>query len=182
MQYYISNLKEDHCPPGIFNMLASMNLVFQYLGEGIFNFSTPLTSHQEIQLKQKLFRYGCELQKDTRPHLIAKMKLIISEMKFLEERNCNYNFSYFLSTELGYHYNYLANIFAGSTGINIRKYLIQKKIERIKYLIIHEEKNLTYIAALLKYKSVSHLSNQFKKITGYSPSTFKNQYNKKEAL
>ena len=163
-------------------MLGSMNLIFQYLGEGIFNFSILLTSQQEIQLKQKLCKYGCELQKDTRPHLIAKMKLIISEMKFLEERNCNYNFSYFLSTELGYHYNYLANVFACSEGINIRKYLIQKKVERIKHLMLSEDKNLTHIAAILKYKSVSHLSNQFKKITGYSPSTFKHQFDKKNLV
>ncbi len=156
-----------------------MKLGFQYLGEGIFEFSTLLSFEQEIRLKEKLVRHGFTLEKDTRLHLIAKMKLIISEMKFLEEKNCNYNFSYFLSTALGYHYNYLANIFANSEGTNLRQYLIVKKVERVKFLLIKENKNLTNIAAILKYKSVSHLSNQFKKITGHSPSTFKQQHHKK---
>ncbi|MFS8083714.1 MAG: helix-turn-helix domain-containing protein [Ginsengibacter sp.] len=157
-----------------------MNLGFQYLGEGIFDVSNSLTIQEEKILKEKLFRNGYEVQKGTKLHLVAKMKLIISEMKYLEEKNCNYNFSYFLSSQLGYHYNYLANIFASSEGTNIQQYRIQKKVEKIKYLMIIENKNLAYIADILKYKSISHLSNQFKKVTGYSPSTFKHQHNKKE--
>jgi len=89
------------------------------------------------------------------------------------------NYSAYLSKKLQYDYTYLANLFSESEGIPIQKFIIAQKIERVKELIVNDELNLTEIASKLHYSSVAHLSNQFKKVTGYSPSQFKQLKNKR---
>lgn len=105
--------------------------------------------------------------------LIEKIKISISEMISGSEKPIRTNFSNYLSQRLRYNYTYLANIFSKGQGITIEHYIILSKIERAKELIILGKLNLTEISYLLHYSSVAHLSNQFKKVTGSSPSAFK---------
>jgi AraC-like DNA-binding protein len=120
-----------------------------------------------------LHQTGLELMNDKKALLIEKIKKIIIEMVHYVDELPKTNFSDYLSEKLNYDYTYLANLFSEVQGITIEKFIISHKIERVKELIIYDELNLTEIAWLMHYSSVAHLSNQFKKITGLTPSHFK---------
>jgi AraC-like DNA-binding protein len=120
-----------------------------------------------------LLRSGLELMDDKKAVLIEKIKNAIIEMVHYKDELLKVNFSDFLSEKLNYDYTYLANLFSETQGTTIEKFIIAHKIERVKELIIYDEFNLTEIAWMMHYSSVAHLSNQFKKITGLTPSHFK---------
>ena len=130
-------------------------------------------------LKLALGRYGFELLEDKKSILIEKIKNIIVEMVHYSEEPLIVNFSNFLSEKLNYDYNYLSNLFSEVKGITIEHYIIAHKIERAKELLVYDQLSLTEIAEKLHYSSVAHLSNQFKKVTGLTPSFFKNMKHKK---
>ena len=130
-------------------------------------------------LKLALGRYGFELLEDKKSILIEKIKNIIVEMVHYSEEPQMINFSSFLSEKLNYDYNYLSNLFSEVKGITIEHYIIAHKIERAKELLVYDQLSLTEIAEKLHYSSVAHLSNQFKKVTGLTPSFFKNMKHKK---
>lgn len=133
----------------------------------------PLSPDQHQQLKAVLMATGYELIDDSKAILIDKiMNVIIHTIHFSEERPIG-NFSDYLSQELEYNYTYLSNLFAEVTGSTIERCLIAHKIEKVKELILYDELSLTEIAATLRYSSVSHLSSQFKKVTGLTPTFFK---------
>src|SRR5688500_9880953 len=125
------------------------------------------------ELKSALERFGFELLEDKKSILIEKIKNIIVEMVHYSEEPQILNFSSYLSEKLNYDYNYLSNLFSEVKGITIEHYIIAHKIERAKELLIYNELTLTEIADKLHYSSVVHLSNQFKKVTGLTPSFFK---------
>lgn len=110
---------------------------------------------------------------DKRAILIEKIKNIIIEMVHHTEESIKVNFSDFLSEKLYYNYTYLANLFSEVQGTTIEQYIIANKVERIKELIIYGELNITEIAWKMNYSSVAHLSSQFKKVTGLSPTHFR---------
>ncbi len=116
---------------------------------------------------------------DKKAVLIERIRNIIIEMVHYSKELPKTNFSDFLSEKLNYDYTYLANLFSEVQGTTIEKFIIAHKIERVKELIIYDELNLTEIAWLMHYSSVAHLSNQFKKITGLTPSHFKQLKNKR---
>lgn len=134
---------------------------------------------QKIELEKNLNRYGLELLDDKRNILIEKIKAIIIEMVHYSEDMPKVNYSDYISEKLGYDYTYLANTFSEVKGITIQQYIINHKIERVKELLVYEDLNLSEISYKLHYSSVAHLSNQFKKITGLTPSFFKNLKKKK---
>jgi AraC-like DNA-binding protein len=105
--------------------------------------------------------------------LIEKIRTVIIEMIHSSDEQVKVNFSDFLSKKLGYDYTYMSNLFSEIQGITIEKFIISHKIERVKELIIYDELTLTEIAWQMHYSSVSHLSNQFKKTTGLTPSHFR---------
>jgi AraC-like DNA-binding protein len=121
------------------------------------------------------------LMDDKKSVLIEKIKDVVIEMVHYEDELPRVNFSDYLTEKLGYNYTYLANLFSETEGTTIEHFIIMHKIERVKELIIYDELNLTEIAWKLHYSSVSHLSNQFKKITGLTPSFFKSLKNKKRS-
>lgn len=133
-----------------------------------------MTNEQNIKLKAELLKSGLELIDDKRAILIDKIKNVIIELIHYEDELPKTNFSDYLSEKLNYDYTYLANLFSEVTGTTIEHFMIAHKIERVKELLIYDELTLTEISYRLNYSSVAHLSNQFKKVTGLTPSFFKN--------
>ncbi len=131
-------------------------------------------SDKQLQMiKVAMQKCGLELIDNKRSILIQKIKNVVIEMVHYSDCDLKINFSNYLSSELNLNYTYLANIFSETEGITIEHYMILHKIKRVKELIGNDELNLTEISWKLNYSSVAHLSNQFKKITGITPSAFK---------
>ena len=140
-----------------------------------------LDESQRAQIKTALLKSGLELMTDKRAILIEKRKNSIVEMIHYNDELPKINFSDFISKKLNYDYTYLANLFSETEGTTIEQFILRHKIERVKEFIIYDELSLTEIAAKLHYSSVSHLSNQFKKLTGLTPSFFKSLKNKRRS-
>jgi AraC-like DNA-binding protein len=159
--------------------LRKLKLHFVVVDLGEVDIMENITEEQRFQLKLELFNSGLELMDDKRAMLIEKIKNVIIEMVHYSEETIKINFSDFLSNKLNHDYTYLANLFSEVQGTTIEQFIIVHKIERIKELIIYGELNITEIAWKMNYSSVAHLSNQFKKVTGLSPSHFKQMKDKR---
>ena len=133
-----------------------------------------ISKEQEDQLNNNLKMAGLELMDDKKSILVEKIKMIIVELVHYTDDQIKINLSDHLSQKLNYNYTYLANLFAEIKGTTIEKFYLTHKIEKVKELLVYNELNLTEIAYKLHYSSVAHLSNQFKKMTGLTPSHFKN--------
>jgi len=138
-----------------------------------------ISKEQHDQFKEALLKSGLELLDDKKSVLIQKIKNVIIELIHYSEEPLAINFSDHLSQKLNHNYTYLANLFSEVQGITIEKFIIAHKIERVKELLVYNELNLTEIAYLMHYSSVAHLSAQFKKVTGLTPSHFKQLRNKR---
>lgn len=138
-----------------------------------------ITPEQRQQLKIALAHSGLELMDDKKAILIEKIKNVIVEMIHYADDRPKTNFSDFLAEKLEYDYTYLANLFSEVTGVTIEHFIIAHKIEKVKELLLYDELNLTQISYKLNYSSVAHLSNQFKKVTGLTPTFFKKLKRKK---
>ena len=132
-----------------------------------------ISAEQRDQFKLALLKSGLELMDDKKSILIQKIKNVIIELIHYSEEPLTINFSDHLSQKLNHNYTYLANLFSEVQGTTIEKFIISHKIERVKELLVYNELNLTEIAYLMHYSSVGHLSAQFKKVTGLTPSHFK---------
>jgi len=140
---------------------------------GMVEILGEMTAQKRELLKGNLLRSGLELLDDKKSILIERIKNLIVESIHHSDRLPKLNFSDYLSEKLKYDYTYLSNIFSEVKGTTIQQFIIINKIERVKELLLYDELNLTEIAFKLHYSSVAHLSNQFKKVTGLSPSFFK---------
>lgn len=125
------------------------------------------------ELVNSLHALGFELIDDKRGRIIEQIRTVIIELVHQRDNDSKLNLSGVLSDKLGYEYNYLSNLFSEVEGTTIEKYVIAQKIERVKELLVYDELTLSQIAAQLNYSSVAYLSNQFKKVTGLTPSHFK---------
>jgi YesN/AraC family two-component response regulator len=134
-----------------------------------------LTAGQQRQFGQMLEESGLEVVADKKSILIQKIKNAVISVVHYSEEPLAQNLSIYLSTRLDYDYTYLSNLFSEELGITIEKFYISHKIERVKELLLYDELSITQIAFKLHYKGVAHLSNQFKKVTGITPSRFKKQ-------
>ena len=160
--------------------LKKLNLHY-IVDMGSVDIMENITSEQREQIRVALLQSGLELMDDKKAVLIEKIKNVIIEMVHYTDELPKTNFSEFLSEKLNHDYTYLANLFSEVEGTTIEKFIISHKIERVKELIIYDELNLTEIAWMMHYSSVAHLSNQFKKVTGLSPSHFKQLKNKRRS-
>lgn len=133
----------------------------------------PISVIQMKYLKIALNKAGLELMDDKKNILIERIKTAILDMINYSEHPLKINFSDFLSHKLNLDYTYLANVFSEAQGVTIEQYVIANKIRRVKELICDNDLNLTQISWKLHYSSVAHLSTQFKKVTGITPSHFK---------
>ena len=130
-------------------------------------------------LNLALLAFGLEIMEDKKSILVEKIKNIIVELIHYSDEKPIVNFSSYLSEKLNYDYHYLSNLFSEVKGITIEHYIIAHKIELAKELLLYNELTLTEIAAKLHYSNVAHLSTQFKKVTGLTPSFFKQMKHKR---
>lgn len=169
------------CKMAVKEELKKMGLHFVLVELGEVDIMEDLTLEQREELKATLLATGLELMDDKRSILIEKIKNAVIEMVHHSDEIIKTNFSEHLSEKLKYDYTYLANLFSEVQGTTIAQFLISHKVERIKELIIYDELNISEIAWKMNYSSVAHLSNQFKKVTGLSPSHFKQLKDKRRS-
>ncbi len=153
--------------------LEKLGLDFTTIELGMVETKDYLTNQQRQELKSNLAMSGLELMNDKKSILINKIKNVIIEMIHYRDEVPKVNYSEYISEKLGYDYTYLSNLFSEVDGITIQHFIIKHKIERAKELILYDELTLTEISFMLHYSSVAHLSNQFKKVTGQTPSFYK---------
>ena len=165
MKVQIKNMVTNHCIQTVRAELNRMGLKFNYLELGEVDLMNELSTKEYQEFKLDLFKSGFELIENKASVLVEKIKNMIIQLVHNSEEEINIKFSEYLSAKLNYDYNYLSNLFSASEGISIRHFIILHKVERIKELISYNELSISEIAWKLHYSSVSHLSNQFKKIT-----------------
>jgi len=179
LRLYIKYMVSIRCKMVVKEAFKELGLHYVTVNLGEVNVLEEITPKQRDKLRVILLRSKLELIDDKRAILIESIKNVIIEMVHYADDLPKTNFSDYLSKKLDYNYTYLANIFSETQGTTIEHFIIMHKIERVKELIIYDELNLSEIAYKLHYSSVSHLSHQFKKITGLTPTYFKTLKNKK---
>jgi AraC-like DNA-binding protein len=140
---------------------------------GVIEIAETLNEEQREELRKALQKSGLELIDDKKGILINKIRNVIVEMIHFSDELPKENYSDYISRKLNYDYTYLANIFSEVKGITIQQYIIDHKIEKIKELILYDDASLSEISYKMNYSSAAHLSSQFKKATGLTPSFFK---------
>jgi AraC-like DNA-binding protein len=173
MKFYIKNMVCIRCKMIVKQELKRLSFHYIKVELGEVEIIEDVSAAQMMLFKSNLLKYGLELLDDKKSILIEKIKKVIVELIHYADEPTKENFSDYLSEKLNYDYTYMANLFSEVVGINIEHYIIMHKIERVKELLVYDELSLTEIADKLHYSSVAHLSNQFKKITGLTPSYFK---------
>ena len=163
----------NRCKMAVKEELKKLGLHFIVVDLGEVEIMENISMNQREQLKKALLDSGLELMDDKKSMLIEKIKNVIIEMVHHSTENIKVNFSDYLSEKMNHDYTYLSNLFSEVQGTTIEQFIISHKTERIKELIIYGELNITEIAWKMNYSSVAHLSSQFKKVTGLSPSHFK---------
>ncbi|MBW8324411.1 MAG: AraC family transcriptional regulator [Prolixibacteraceae bacterium] len=171
----------NRCKIAVKQELKKLGLHFIVVDLGEVEIMENLSPDKRELVRTALSDVGFELIDDKRAVLIERIKNTVIEMVHHSNELIKTNFSVFLSEKLNHDYTYLANLFSEVQGTTIEQFIISHKIERIKELIIYGEENITEIAWRMNYSSVAHLSNQFKKATGLSPSHFKQLKDKRRS-
>ncbi len=153
--------------------LKKLGIMHAIVDLGTVEVDGDITQEQHDLLKVNLLKSGLELLDDKRSILIERIKNVVVEMIHYSDELPKVNYSDYISDKLGYDYTYLSNVFSEAKGITLQQFIIMHRIEKVKELLIYDELNLTEISYRLQYSSVAHLSNQFKKVTGLSPSFYK---------
>ncbi len=160
--------------------LDHLGIDYAFLGGNEVELKSSIPAGLFCQLKENLASFGISIVDNQKDLLVQKIKDAILEMIYSEENPPVSKTSVYLSEKLNLSYGHLTNLFSEETLTTLENYIILQKIERAKDLIIHGEYNLTEIADKLNYSSVAHLSNQFKKTTGLTPSAFQRIVNKRK--
>lgn len=171
----------NRCKIAVKEELRNLGLHFIVVDLGEVEIMENISMEQRMHLKANLLNSGLELMDDKKAMLIEKIKNVIIEMVHHSDEIIKVNFSDYLSEKLNHDYTYLSNLFSEVQGTTIEQFIISHKTERIKELIIYGEHNITEIAWKMGYSSVAHLSSQFKKVTGLSPSHFKQLKDKRRS-
>ena len=182
MKLHIKYMVSIRCKMVVKAELKKLGLGHGTVDLGEVNVIGTITHKQREQLRAALLKSGLELMDDHNAILVERIKNAIVEMVHYEEEIPKKKHSVYISEKLNNNYTALANLFSESTGVTIEHFIQLHKIERIKELIIYDELNLTEIAFKLGYSSVAHLSSQFKKVTGLTPSFFKSLKHKKRSV
>lgn len=179
MKLYVKYMVSHRCKLMVKSELEKLKLHFTTVDLGVIETIEDITPEQREQLKINLKKSGLELLDDKKSVLVDGIKTAINEMIHYNDDEPKVNYSDYISEKLHHDYTYLANIFAEVKGVTIQHYIILNKIEKIKELILYEDLTLTEIAARMYYSSIGHLSNQFKKITGHTPSFYQEIANRR---
>lgn len=170
---FIKNMVCNRCVMAVQNELDRLGLIPQNITLGEVTLEKEPTVDERAKLENALDALGFELIDDKKSRVIEKIKNVIIELVHYQNNDAKVNLSDLLSDKLRHDYNYLSNLFSEVEGTTIEKYFIAQKIEKVKELLVYDELSLSEIAYRLNYSSVAYLSNQFKKVTGLSPSHFK---------
>lgn len=173
MKLHIKNMVSDRCKMLVKAELKKLRLHYILVDLGEVELMETLTAEQLAQLNDELQKSGLSLINDHKSILIEQIKNTIIELVHYTDKQIKINFSDFLSQKLNYDYTYLANLFSENQGISIEHFLLTHRIEKVKELLVYDEMNITEIAYKLHFSSTAHLSNQFKKMTGLTPSGYK---------
>ena len=170
---FITNMVCDRCIMVVQNELEKLGLDAKNIKLGEVILSKEITSLEKENLSKTLEPLGFEVIDDKKGRIIEKIKNIIIDLVHHQDSDVKTNLSDVLSDKLHHDYNYLSNMFSEVEGTTIEKYFIAQKVEKVKEVLVYDELSLSEIANRLNYSSVAYLSNQFKKVTGLTPSHFK---------
>ena len=173
MKLYIKYMVSLRCKMVVHQELERLGIKNAVVDLGTVELLENISTEQRQILKGNLLKTGLEVLDDKKSILIEKIKNAVIEMIHYSDALPKENFSDYISEKLGYDYTYLANTFSEVKGMTLQHFIIINKVEKVKELLLYDELNLTEISYKLNYSSVAHLSNQFKKITGLSPSFYK---------
>jgi AraC-like DNA-binding protein len=173
MKLYIKYMVSLRCKLIVKEELQKLGISAVAIDLGVVDLHQDITAEQRNHLRENLLKWGLMLLDDSKSVLIERIKNVITELIHYSDELPTQNYSEYISEKLNYDYTYLSNIFSEVKGITIQQFIILNKIERVKELLLYDELNLTEISYKLHYSSVAHLSNQFKKVTGLTPSYFK---------
>lgn len=179
MKLYIKNMVCQRCQIAVKYELEKLGLHHTKVELGETEIMEDLAAEQWGVLSDSMKNIGLELLDDKKNILVERIKTLIIQLVHFNDEQIKTNLSDYLSEKLNHNYTYLSNLFSEVKGTTIEKFYLLNKIERAKELLVYDELNLTEIAWKLHYSSVAHLSNQFKKLTGLTPSHFKNLKSKK---
>jgi len=182
MTLHIKYMVSLRCKMVVKEVFNQLKLHYETVNLGEVDLREDISEQERANLKRLLLASGLELLDDRRAILIERIKNVIIQMVHHEDDLPKVKFSVYLSEKLHYDYTYLANIFSETQGTTIEQFIILHKIEKVKELIMYGELNLTEIAWKLHYSGVAHLSNQFKKVTGLTPTYFKSLKKKRLSL
>lgn len=169
------------CQMVVKSELKKLGLHYVTVELGEAEIMESISTEQLDRLGVALKKSGLELMDDKKSILVEKIKAVIIELVHYTDEQIKINLSNYLSEKLHHDYTYLANLFSEVKGTTIEQFYLAHKIEKVKELLVYDELNLTEIAYKLNYSSVAHLSNQFKKMTGLTPSHFKNLKHKRRS-
>ena len=179
MKLFIKYMVSIRCKMVVKSELDKLGLHYLKIELGEVEILEEISASKRESLRTALLKSGLVLMENKKAILIEKIKTVIIEMVHYSDEIPKVNFSDVLSEKLNHDYTYLANLFSEVTGTTIEHFIILHKIERVKELLLYNELSLTEISYLMNYSSVSHLSNQFKKITVLTPTYFKQMRNKR---
>ncbi len=174
MKLYIKNMVCSRCKMVVKSVFENMGIIPLSVELGVVELENDIQEAEKQELLKSLRGFGFDLIDDKKSKTIDKIKTLIIDVVQNKNNDLKINLSDYISQELHQDYNTLSNLFSEVENTTIEKYFMNQKIEKVKELIIYDELSLSEIAYSLNYSSVSHLSNQFKKITGFSPTYFKN--------
>ena len=179
VKLFIKYMVSLRCKLMVKEELKKLNIKYVVVDLGVVEILEDISPEQRETLRINLLKSGLELLDDNRSIMIERIQNTVVEMIHYSNELPKINFSVHISEKLGYDYTYLSNMFAEVKGITLQNFIIMHKIEKVKELLLYNELNLTEISYLLQYSSVAHLSNQFKKITGLTPSFYKQMKKKR---
>lgn len=172
---HVKNMVCNRCIKVIQDEFDKLGIAIESIKLGEINITKKPNNLEIITIKEVLETNGFELLDDKKSQIIDRIRTLVVEIAHHnKEVKAHSNYSDFIAQELGYDYSYLSHLFSSAEGITIEKYFILQKVEKVKELLDYDELSLKEIAYQQGYSSVQHLSNQFKKITGLSPTHFKN--------
>jgi len=181
LKIYIKNMVCIRCKMVVKAELKKLGVQYVAVELGEADIKDEISAEQLEQLDLALRKTGLELMDDKKSLIVEKIKMVIIELVHYTDDQIKTNLSDYLSEKLNHNYTYLSNLFTEVKGTTIEKFYLAHKIEKVKELLVYDELNLTEIAFKLHYSSVAHLSNQFKKMTGLTPSHFKHLKKKRRS-